>query len=163
MSAPDWIERRERTLYWLVDATLAEPFAALGWPQWSAVERALHGGAAGSGRAATAILALPARAGRVHLRPVRHGGLLAPLWRGAIWGVARPVAELRGRAQLLAAGAPVPTTADQNGPCARRATTSTGRGTGAPAASSCAVARSSATGRATPQIAPRQSGASRPP
>jgi tRNA A-37 threonylcarbamoyl transferase component Bud32 len=108
MSAPDWIERRERALYWLVDAALAEPFAALGWPQWSAVERALHGGAAGSGRTATAILALPTRAERVHLRPVRHGGLLAPIWRGAIWGVARPVAELRATAQLRAAGAPVP-------------------------------------------------------
>ena len=39
---------------------------------------------------------------------MRHGGLLGPLWRGAIWGVARPVAELRATARLHAAGAPVP-------------------------------------------------------
>jgi hypothetical protein len=105
--APRWIERRDPTHYWLVDAAFAEPLAALGWPEWTAVERALRG-SAGSGRTATAILALPDRAERIHLRPVRHGGLLGPLWRGALWGVARPAAELRATARLLAAGAPVP-------------------------------------------------------
>ena len=39
---------------------------------------------------------------------MRHGGLLGPLWRGAIWGIARPAAELRATARLRAAGAPVP-------------------------------------------------------
>jgi len=108
MDAPGWIERRERALYWRVDAAFAEPLAALGWPRWDAVERALRVGGAGSGRAATAILALPDRAERVHLRPVRHGGLLGPLWRGAILGIARPADELRATAHLFAAGAPVP-------------------------------------------------------
>jgi tRNA A-37 threonylcarbamoyl transferase component Bud32 len=108
MADPEWIERRESGLYWRVDTAFAEPLAALGWPQQEAVERAFSGGAAGSGRAATAILALPGRAERIHLRPVRHGGLLAPLWRGAILGVARPVDELRATARLRAAGAPVP-------------------------------------------------------
>ncbi len=106
--APGWIERRERALYWLVDVALAEPLAKLGWPEWSAVEHALCGGSANQGRTATAILALPDRAERIHLRPVRHGGLLAPLWREAIWGVTRPAAELRATARLRAAGAPVP-------------------------------------------------------
>ncbi len=105
--APRWIERREPALYWLVDAALADPLAAMGWPEWSAVERALRASAAG-GRTATAIVALPGRSERVHLRPVRHGGLLGPLWRDTIWGVARPAAELRATARLLAAGAPVP-------------------------------------------------------
>ena len=64
MGTADWVERRERALYWLVDAALAEPLAGLGWPRWDAVERALRGGGADSGRAATAILALPDRAER---------------------------------------------------------------------------------------------------
>jgi tRNA A-37 threonylcarbamoyl transferase component Bud32 len=104
---PRWTLRRERALYWLVDAALAEPLAALGWPDREAVEHALRGAAA-SGRTATAILALPGRSERIHLRPVRHGGLFAPVWRGAIWGVARPVAELRANVRLHGAGAPVP-------------------------------------------------------
>jgi hypothetical protein len=104
---PRWTLRRERALYWLVDAALAEPLAALGWPDREAVEHALRAAAA-NGRTATAILALPGRSLRIHLRPVRHGGLFAPVWRDAIWGVARPVAELRAHARLHAAGAPVP-------------------------------------------------------
>jgi 3-deoxy-D-manno-octulosonic acid kinase len=107
-AAAAWVERRERALYWLVDVRLAEPLAALGWPSWEAVERALRGGGADRGRASTAILAVPERRERIHLRPVRHGGLLAPLWRGSIWGVARPAAELRTTARLRDAGAPVP-------------------------------------------------------
>jgi hypothetical protein len=39
---------------------------------------------------------------------VRHGGLLGPLWGAAIWGTARPAAELRVTERLRAAGAPVP-------------------------------------------------------
>jgi hypothetical protein len=106
-AAPRWIERRERALYWLVDAALAGPLAAIGWPDRAAVERALRGSAE-RGRAATAILALPDRTERIHLRPVRHGGLLAPLWGESIWGIARPAAELRDTARLIEAGAPVP-------------------------------------------------------
>jgi hypothetical protein len=108
VDTPRWIERREPALYWLVDAAFAEPLAALGWPERAAVETAL-GGTAASGRTATAILALPDRAERIHLRPVRHGGLFGALWRGAILDVARPAQELRATARLLAAGAPVPT------------------------------------------------------
>jgi hypothetical protein len=104
---PRWTSRRERALYWLVDTTLVEPLAALGWPDREAVAQALRGAAA-NGRTATAILALPGRSERIHLRPVRHGGMFAPVWRGAIWGVARPIAELRANLRLHAAGAPVP-------------------------------------------------------
>jgi len=105
--APRWIERRERALYWRVAADVAEPLASLGWPDWEAVERALRGAAA-SGRTATAILALPNRVERIHLRPVRHGGWLASLWHGHVLGYARPVAEVDASERLLAAGAPVP-------------------------------------------------------
>jgi len=107
VDAPRFVERRDRSLYWLVDVGLEAPLAALGWPDASAVERAL-GAAAATGRTATAILSVPGRSERIHLRPVRHGGLLGGLWRGAIAGVARPVAELRATASLLEAGAPVP-------------------------------------------------------
>jgi tRNA A-37 threonylcarbamoyl transferase component Bud32 len=105
--AQRWVERREPARYWRVDAAFAEPLAAIGWPEWSAVERALRDSAA-AGRTATAILALPGRAERIHLRPVRHGGLLGSLWGAAIWGTARPAAELRATERLRAAGAPVP-------------------------------------------------------
>jgi len=106
-AAPRLLERRERALYWLVDAAYALPLEALGWPAEGAVDCAL-GVAASDGRAATAILALPDRPERIHLRPVRHGGLFGPLWRDTIWGFERPAAELRTTARLLAAGAPVP-------------------------------------------------------
>src|SRR5262249_60261327 len=76
-------------------------------PAWSAVERSLRGGS-GEGRAAPSLLALPGTAERIHLRPVHHGGWLAQLWRGAIWGPGRPAAELRATARLLEAGAPPP-------------------------------------------------------
>jgi len=103
-----WVERRERDLYWLADDELVPSLTALGWPQRDAVDRALANDAAAGGRTSTALLALPDRPERVHLRPVRHGGWLAPLWRGAILGTARPAAELRATARLRAAGAPVP-------------------------------------------------------
>jgi tRNA A-37 threonylcarbamoyl transferase component Bud32 len=107
VAATRWVERREPAIYWCVDAAFADPLAALGWPAPAAIAAALEGAGA-QGRAATAILALPDRRERIHLRPVRHGGLLGPLWRGAIWGYERPAAELRATARLLAAGAPVP-------------------------------------------------------
>jgi len=105
--ARGFLERRECGLYWLVDAEFAAPLEALGWPAAAAVNQAFRV-AASDGRVATAILALPDRPERIHLRRVRHGGLLGPLWRDTIWGTARPATELRATARLLAAGAPVP-------------------------------------------------------
>jgi tRNA A-37 threonylcarbamoyl transferase component Bud32 len=105
--APRLVERRGLDGYWLVDAAFAAPLEALGWPAPDAVERALRSDGS-TGRAATAILTLPDRAERIHLRPVHHGGLVAPLWRGTLWGFERPATELRVTARLAASGAPVP-------------------------------------------------------
>jgi 3-deoxy-D-manno-octulosonic acid kinase len=58
------------------------------------------------GRAPSACTTL-ADGRRLHLRPVRRGGLLAGLWRGRVLGLARPRSELRVTARLAAAGAPV--------------------------------------------------------
>lgn len=108
MTKPDeFLERREADLHWLVDRDFAAGLEALGWPDPASVERALAG-AGSEGRAATAILALPGRSERIHLRPVHHGGALGPLWRGTLWGSSRPVRELRVNAALARAGAPVP-------------------------------------------------------
>jgi 3-deoxy-D-manno-octulosonic acid kinase len=60
------------------------------------------------GRAGTAVIALPGRPERIHLRPVRHGGWVGGLLRGALWGLGRPTRELEVTARLAAAGAPVP-------------------------------------------------------
>jgi 3-deoxy-D-manno-octulosonic acid kinase len=58
------------------------------------------------GRAATALLR--ARDGSCALlRPVRHGGLLAPLWGERLLGLGRALRELRVAAELHARGAPV--------------------------------------------------------
>ncbi len=58
------------------------------------------------GRARTACVTLP-DARCLHLRPARHGGLLAGLWGERVLGVGRSVRELRVAARLVAAGAPV--------------------------------------------------------
>ena len=59
------------------------------------------------GRAATALW-LARDGSRALLRPVRHGGLLAPLWGERLLGLGRPLRELRVAAELHARGAPVP-------------------------------------------------------
>jgi hypothetical protein len=104
---PTFVERRERDTHWCVDADFASALETLGWPSEEAVIDALRGAGSG-GRTDTAVLAVPGRRERVHLRPVRHGGWLGPLWGGAILGLSRPSEELRVTARLLAAGAPVP-------------------------------------------------------
>lgn len=60
------------------------------------------------GRGTNAILALPGRRERLHLRPLRHGGLLARVTGTRYLGMSRPLAELRATAELRAAGVPVP-------------------------------------------------------
>ncbi len=60
------------------------------------------------GRAPTALVSLPGAGGRLILRRLRHGGLLAPLLRGAFLGLGRPLRELEVTARLREAGAPVP-------------------------------------------------------
>jgi hypothetical protein len=61
-----------------------------------------------SGRSPTAVVTLPDREACLHLRAVRHGGWLAPLWGERLLGTERPLSELRVNAALRAAGAPVP-------------------------------------------------------
>jgi len=102
-----FVERRGGGLFWRVAAELEPALASLGWPAADAVRRAL-GSAASSGRTETAVLPLADRKERIHLRPVRHGGLLGPLWCGTVLGPGRPAEELHVTARLLEAGAPVP-------------------------------------------------------
>jgi len=97
----------DRNRVWRADPELAAALEALGWPDRSALESAF-GQKASSGRSATALLALPGRPERLHLRRVQHGGWLGPLWAGAIWGADRPLEEWEAHTRLHAAGAPVP-------------------------------------------------------
>ena len=97
----------ERELFWRCDPELAPALEALGWPDPAAVAAAFERRAA-TGRSATALLALPGRSERVHVRRVQHGGWLGPLWRGSIWGPGRPAAEWDVNAGLCQSGAPVP-------------------------------------------------------
>jgi hypothetical protein len=66
------------------------------------------GRAVRAGARATAVVSLPRRGERLHLRPLHHGGVLRALARDRLLGLARPLAELRATARLRAAGAPVP-------------------------------------------------------
>jgi len=83
---------------------------AAGFPDRDAVReffaRAVAGGA--HGRQATAAIALPGRSERIHLRPVRHGGVFGPLWGDRLMGLGRPIRELRTTETLRQRGAPVP-------------------------------------------------------
>ncbi len=91
---------------------VSEPFenGALQLPllEDGGLERLLQTGAGARGRGRTAIVPLPGRPERLHLRAVRHGGLLGGLCRDLLFGLRRPVAELRVNARLAVAGAPVP-------------------------------------------------------
>ena len=91
---------------------VAEPFenGALQLPllEDGGLERLLQTGAGAQGRGRTAIVPLPGRSERLHLRVVRHGGLLGGLYHDLLFGLRRPIAELRVNARLAVAGAPVP-------------------------------------------------------
>lgn len=80
----------------------------LGLLEAGGLERVLASAAGPRGRAPTAIVALDGLSERLHLRPVRHGGLLAPLWGERLLGLGRPLRELRVNARLWARGVPVP-------------------------------------------------------
>ena len=62
-----------------------------------------------SGRAPSRVLALKGHDARLHLRPARHGGALAFLWRNRVAGPNRFLRELEVTRTLKARGAPVPT------------------------------------------------------
>ncbi len=97
-----------RSVYF--DREFADALGELGWLARSAslgpAEPAARVGP--EGRARTRIVALPGREERLHLRPLRHGGLLRRLWRDRLLGAGRSRRELEQTAQLHARGAPVP-------------------------------------------------------
>ena len=115
MSAPFQRISAGRAVLW-VDPDLAPAVESLGLLQPGALDRALGSRPAGpQGRAATSVLSLPDRSERLHLRPLRHGGWLAPLWRDGVAGLARARAEREAPAALRLAGAPVPVPARVGG------------------------------------------------
>jgi hypothetical protein len=92
----------------VVAVPLEAAIRALGLLEPGGIERLLAAGAPGAGRGRTAVIPLPGRAERLHLRSFRHGGWLANVRGGHLPGLGRPLAELAANAQLAAAGAPVP-------------------------------------------------------
>lgn len=94
----------------VVHEAFEQAVRALGFPERDAVHALFARAHADGphGRRATAAIALPGREERIHLRPVRHGGVLAPLWGERIARLARPVLELHITETLRRRGAPVP-------------------------------------------------------
>jgi tRNA A-37 threonylcarbamoyl transferase component Bud32 len=96
----------DRVLY--VTPEFESAALALGLLAPGGLERILAGASGPSGRARTAIVSLPGRGERLHLRPLHHGGLLRAIQRDRLLGLARPLAELRVHARMRSAGVPVP-------------------------------------------------------
>jgi hypothetical protein len=80
----------------------------LGWLRPGRLEAVLAGGCPGAGRGPTSRIELDASGVELHLRPLRHGGWLAPLWRDFELGLSRPRREIEVTRLLHARGAPVP-------------------------------------------------------
>ncbi len=104
----DFVHMRRGPVRLVAAREFAEAAGWLGVLDASGLDTLLARGGGRPGRAATAVVSLPGRSERLHLRPVRHGGLLARVWGAASLGTARPLRELEALAQLRAAGAPVP-------------------------------------------------------
>ena len=85
-----------------VSAEFESAVLSLGLLEPGGLERALAQATGPRGRSRTALVSLPGRSERLHLRPVHHGGLLRGLLRDRWLGLARPLAELRVHAQLRA-------------------------------------------------------------
>jgi hypothetical protein len=96
----------DRVLYVTPDFENAS--LALGLLAPGGLERILARPSGPRGRSRTAVVSLPGRSERLHLRPVQRGGLLRGLRRDRLFSLARPLAELDALARLRAAGAPVP-------------------------------------------------------
>jgi hypothetical protein len=106
-SAPRFETRRTRAAQLVVDAAYADAAESLGLLDPAALAGHLGAASGGHGRVRTAVVALPGGE-RLQLRPVRHGGLLGPLWGPWLLGPGRPLRELHVHATLRARGAPVP-------------------------------------------------------
>jgi tRNA A-37 threonylcarbamoyl transferase component Bud32 len=92
----------------VVTADLESAAREIGLLDPGGLERLLAQGIDGLGRGRNAVVPLPGRDERLHLRPFRHGGSLAFLMRGRLTGPSRPLAELAANVRLVACGAPVP-------------------------------------------------------
>jgi 3-deoxy-D-manno-octulosonic acid kinase len=92
----------------VVAEAFAEAVRELGLLQSGRLDRLLAAGAVAGGRGRNAVIAVPGRPERLHLREFRHGGWLAKLLGDRLPGPGRPLAELAANERLHAAGAPVP-------------------------------------------------------
>lgn len=92
----------------MVAESLEEPIEALGLLEPGALDRVFAKASGPTGRSVTAVLPLSGSSARLHLRPVRRGGWLAPLRGDGVRSLRRPIEELRVTAALREAGAPVP-------------------------------------------------------
>jgi len=101
-------EQRDAGRVLHVSAEFENAALALGLLAPGGLERALAQASGPRGRSRTAIVSLPGRSERLHLRPVHHGGLLRGLLRDRLLGLTRPLAELEVHARLRALGVPVP-------------------------------------------------------
>jgi len=107
-------EEHRAGLWRMFDLEFDAPLRELGLLEGATIERTLRepetlGGDAGNpGRAPTAIVPVPGRRERLHVRRVLHGGVLAPLWRKGLAGYGRMRGELLTTALLKERGAPVP-------------------------------------------------------
>ena len=107
-AAPLGFERyRQGARCLIVDAGFADAVRRLGLLERGVLEDLMRKGSVGGGRARNAVVALPGRPERLHLRPFRHGGWLGDLRGDRLLGLGRPLSELRVSARLRAAGAPV--------------------------------------------------------
>lgn len=109
VSEPDGFRRHDagKRRLWVAAAWEAA-VQSLGLLEAGGCARLLEAGTGPRGRSTTAVVAVPGRDARLHLRAVLHGGWLAPLWGDRLLGTGRPLAELQVTAALRAAGAPVP-------------------------------------------------------
>ncbi len=98
---------REGARCLIVDASFADAARRLGLLEGGVLEELIRQASGGGGRVPHAVVALPGRPERLHLRPFHHGGLLGGLRGDALLGLGRPLSELRVSARLCAAGAPV--------------------------------------------------------
>lgn len=105
------LQRRDGLCLLVVEERFEAATRALGWPRSGALAEALANGRPGnrgSGRGATRVLELPGHTQRIHLRPLRHGGVLRSLWRDRMLGLARAHRELELCVLLRTRAVPIP-------------------------------------------------------
>jgi hypothetical protein len=100
--------RRTRDRVLCASARFERELIESGWLSGDRLAALWSGGERGDGRGPTSRIRLDASGAELHLRPLRHGGWLAPLWRDLELGLARPRRELEVTDRLRARGAPVP-------------------------------------------------------